>query len=50
MKNFALVAEYCLIKRVKRIGLFYRVCYDPSVTALDGGDIFLISFTLFTHF
>jgi len=45
MKNVALAAEYCRIIGVKRIGLFYRVCNDPSVTVLDGGSIFLISFT-----
>ena len=45
MKNIALAAEYCRIIGVKLIGLFYRVCNDPSVTVLDGGSIFLISFT-----
>ena len=50
MKNIALVAEYCRIIEVKRIGLFYRVCDDPSVTVLDGGDIFPISFTPFYVF
>jgi len=45
MKNIALAAEYCRITGVKRIGLSYRVCNDPSVTVLDGGNIFLISFT-----
>ena len=45
MKNIALVAEYFRIIEVKRIGLFYRVCDDPAVTVLDGGDIFPISFT-----
>ena len=42
MKNIALAAEYRRIIRVKRIGLFYRVCNDPSVTVLDGGHIFPI--------
>jgi len=50
MKNIALVAEYCQIIAVKRIGLFYRVCDVPSVTVLDGGDIFPISFTPFLIF
>jgi len=50
MKNIALAAEYCRIIAVKRIGLFYRVCNDPSVTVLDGGDIFLASFTPFYVF
>jgi len=50
MKNIALAAEYCRKIRVKRIDLFYRVCNDPSVTALDGGNIFLISFTPFYVF
>jgi len=49
MKNIALAAEYYL-KGVKRIGLFYRVCNDPSVTVLDGGNIFRISFTRFYIF
>jgi len=40
MKNIDLVAEYCRIREVKLIGLFYRVCDDPSVTVLDGWDIF----------
>jgi len=50
MKNIALAAEYCLIIGVKSIGLFYRVCNDPSVTVLDGGNFFLISFTYFYIF
>ena len=50
MKNIALAAEYCGIIGVKIIGLFYRVCNDPSVTVLDGGNIFLISFTPFYVF
>jgi len=50
MKNIALVAEYCRIIEVKRIGLSYRVCDDPSLTVLDGGDIFPISFTSFYVF
>jgi len=50
MKNIALVAEYCRIIAVKCIGLFYRVCDDPSVTVHDGGDIFPISFTPFYLF
>jgi len=50
MKNIALAAEYCRIIGVKRIGLFYRVCDDPSVTVLDGGDIFPISVTPFYVF
>ena len=50
MKNIALAAEYCRIIGVKRIGLFYRVCNDPSVTVLDGRNIFLISFTPFYVF
>jgi hypothetical protein len=50
MKNIALAAEYCRIIRVKRIGLFYRACNDPSVTVLDGGNIFLISFMPFYVF
>ena len=32
MKYIALAAEYHQIIRVKRIGLFFRVCNDPSVT------------------
>ena len=47
MKKIALAAEYCRIIRVKRIGLFYRVCNDPSFTVLDGRNIFFISFTPF---
>jgi len=35
MRSIALAAEYCRIKRVKRIGLSYRVCNDPSVTVLS---------------
>jgi len=50
MKNIAPAAEYRRIIRVKRIGLFYRVCNDPSVTVLDGGNIFRISFTSFYVF
>jgi len=50
MKNIALVAEYCRIIGVKRIGLFYRVCNDPFVTVLDGRNIFPISFTPFYVF
>ena len=50
MKNIALAAEYRRIIAVKCIGLFYRVCNDPSVTVLDGGDIFLVSFTPFYVF
>jgi len=50
MKNIALAAEYCRIIGVKRIGLFYRVCNNPSVTVLDGGNIFPISFTPFYIF
>ena len=50
MKNIALVAEYCRIIGVKRIGLYYRVCDDPSVTVLGGGNIFPISFTPFYIF
>jgi len=50
MKNIALVAEYCRITEVKRSGLSYRVCNDPSVTVLDGGNIFPISFTPFYVF
>ena len=50
MKNIALAAEYCRIIRVKRIGLFFRVCNVPSVTVLDGGNIFPISFTPFYIF
>ena len=50
MKNIALVAEYCRTIEVKRISLFYRVCDDPSVTILDGGDNFSISFTSFYVF
>ena len=46
----ALAAEYCRIIAVKRIGLFYRVCNDQSVRVLDGGNIFLISFTPFNVF
>ena len=49
MKNIALAAEYCQIIGVKCIGFFYRVCNDPSVTVLDGGNIFPISFKLFTY-
>ena len=50
MKNIALAAEYCRIIGVKRSGLFYRVCNDTSVTILDGGNVFLISFTTFYVF
>ena len=50
MKNIVLAAEYCRIIGVKRIGLFYRACNDPSVTVLDEGNIFLISFTAFYVF
>jgi len=50
MKNIALAAAYCRIIRVKRIGLFYRVCNDPSITDLDGGNIFPISFMPFYVF
>jgi len=50
MKNIALAAEYCRIIGVKRVGLFYRVCNHPSATVLDGGNIFLISFTSFYVF
>ena len=50
MKNIALAAEYCRIVRVKRIALFYRVCNDPSVTVLDGGNILPISFKPFYVF
>jgi len=50
MKNIALAAEYCRVIRVKRIDLFCRVCNDPSVTVLDGGNIFPISFTPFYVF
>jgi len=49
-KNIALAAEYCRIIGVKHIGLFYGVCNDPSVTVLDDGNIFLISFTPFYVF
>ena len=47
MKSIALAAEYCRIIEVKRIGLFYRVCNDLSVTFLDGGNIFSISYKRF---
>jgi len=47
VENIALAAEYCRIIGVKRIGLFYRVFNDPSVTVLDGESIFPISFTPF---
>jgi hypothetical protein len=50
MKNIALAAKYCRIIGVKCIGLFYRVRNDPSVTVLDGGNIFPISFTPFYVF
>ena len=50
MKNIALAAEYCRIIGVKRIGLFYRVCNDPSVTDLHGGNFLSISFTPFYVF
>jgi len=50
MKSIALAAEYCRIIGVKRLGLFYRVCNDPSVTVLDGGNILLISSTPFYVF
>ena len=50
MNNIALAAEYCRVIRVKPIGLSYRVCNDPSVTVLDGGNIFPISFTPFYVF
>ena len=50
MKHMALAAEYCRIIGIKRVGLSYRVCNDPSVTVLDGGNIFLISFTPFYVF
>ena len=45
MKNIALAAEYCRIIGVKHIGLFCRVCNDPFVTVLDGGNVLVISFT-----
>jgi hypothetical protein len=48
--NIPLAAEYCRIIRVKCIGLIYRVCNDPSVTVLNGGNIYLISFTPFYIF
>jgi len=48
--NIALAVEYCRIIGVKRIGLSYRVCKDPFVTVLDGGNIFPISFTPFYVF
>jgi hypothetical protein len=50
MKNITLVAEYCRIISVKRIGLLYRACNDQSVTVLDGGKMLLISFTPFYVF
>jgi len=50
MKNITLSAEYCPIIGMKRIGLVYRICNDPSGTVLDGGDIFPISFTPFYVF
>ena len=50
MKNIALAAEYYRIIGVKRIGLSYHVCNGPSVTVLDGGNNFLISFTPFYVF
>jgi hypothetical protein len=50
MKNIALAAEYRRVIRVRRIGLFYRVCNEPSVTVLDGGNIFPISFMPFYMF
>jgi len=50
MKNIAFAAEYYRIIKVKRIELFYRVCNVPSDTVLDGGNIFLISFTPFYVF
>jgi hypothetical protein len=50
MENIAVAAKYCRIIEVKRIGLFYRVCNDPSVTVLDGVNIFPISFTPFYVF
>jgi len=50
MKNIALADEYCRIIGVKSIGLFYRVCNDPSVVVLDGWKIFPISFTPFYVF
>ena len=50
MKNIAIVAEYCRIVGFKSLGLFYRVCNDPSVTVLDGGSIFRISFGPFYVF
>jgi len=50
MKNIGPAAEYYGIIGVKSIGLFYRVCNVPSVTVLDGGNIFLISFTPFYVF
>jgi len=50
MKNIAPAVEYCPIIGVKSIGLFYRLCNDPSVTVLDGGNILTISFTPFYVF
>jgi len=50
MKVIALAAEYCRIIGVKCIGLFYRVCNDLSITVLDGGNIFPISFASFYVF
>jgi len=50
MKNVALAAEYCEVIGFKIIGILYRICNYPSVTILDGGNIFLIFFTPFYVF
>jgi len=50
IKNTVLAAEYCRIIRVKHIVLFYRVCNNPSVIVVNGGNIFPISFTPFYVF
>jgi len=44
---FSLAAEYCRVIVIKRIGLFYRICDDPSIAVFDGRYTFPISFTPF---
>jgi len=47
MRNIVLAAEYCRIVEIKSIGLFYRICDNPSITVFDGRNIFPVSFTPF---
>jgi hypothetical protein len=43
--NIILASKYRWIIAVKGVGFFYRVCNDPSVAGLDGGNIFPIPST-----